>query len=123
MTTYEYDAQGRVLRTVQASPWTAEDRALMLAWDMHQQSLCPGCSEPKETAWHWDNDGWFDVVDPITCHVCTVRRRHGAEDPDTVPAVEYLPVVYTRNHDDRPLPGSWLQRPATDTTAAPPPGS
>lgn len=29
------------------------------------------CGHPKETAWHPDNEGWFEVVEEITCHGCT----------------------------------------------------
>lgn len=101
LTTYEYDTQGRVVRAFTASPWTEEDRALMLAWAAYQRSLCPRCGHPKETAWHPDNEGYFEVLETHECNACTAIARHGNDDQ---PPVEFLVVSDTRDYDQDPLP-------------------
>lgn len=101
LTTYEYDDQGRVTRAYTASAWTEEDRALMLARDHYRRSLCPGCGQPKDTAWHPDNEGWFEVTQTFECHACTAMAREG--NPDAPPAV-FLAVSDTRDYEKSPLP-------------------
>lgn len=96
------DDQHRVVRTVTASPWTAEDRALMLALKVHKRSLCPGCGHPKSTAWHWDNEGWFEPTRTFTCHACTAER--GPDQEGRTRPVEYVVIEDTRNYDESPLP-------------------
>lgn len=123
MTSYEYDDQGRVLRTVTASPWTAEDRALLLAYEIHLASLCPKCGHPKDTAWHFDNEGEFEVAEQYTCHPCTVMAGQG--DGPTEP-VQFLSVRDTRDYSERPLPGHYTEFGSSDfhpTPATASPGS
>ena len=103
VTTYVYDDQGRVARTITASSWTPEDRALMLARKVYRElELCPGCGHPKRTAWHEDNDGWFEENVRVTCHACTAMRSPDADGK--VHPVEYVDVVDTRDYDENPLP-------------------
>lgn len=86
-----------------ASPWTAEDRALLLAYRSYRATLCPGCGHPKETAWHVDNGGEFEVTSRYTCHPCTAKRAdNGGSDP-----VEYVVVTDTRDYAADPLPGHY----------------
>jgi hypothetical protein len=101
LTTYEYDAEGRVARAYTGSPWTDEDRALMLARDAYRATLCPGCGHPKDTAWHPDNEGWFEVTSTIECHACTALRREGNAEAE--PAL-FLAVTDTRDYEKSPLP-------------------
>lgn len=94
-----------------ASPWTAGDRALMLAYDAYTATLCPGCGHPIELAWHPDNDGFFDA-ESATCHACTAMDR--AADPDSTKPVkphDHMWATYTRP-PDKPLP----PLPPTDLT-------
>jgi len=101
-TSYEYDADGRVARTVTSSPWTTEDRALMLALAEHKKTLCPGCGHPKATAWHWDNDGYFAEDQRVVCHACTAMKvpdKGGQVEPEV-----YRSVVDTRDYKAEPLP-------------------
>ncbi len=75
----------------------------MLAWVEYKATLCPGCGHPKTTAWHPDNDGWFDVDKTrVTCHACTAIKYPDGQDAKSQP-VEYLAAVYTRA-PDQPLP-------------------
>lgn len=108
-TVYVYDDQGRVQRTVTASPWTDEDRALLLAYGKHKASRCPGCGEPKSLAWHPDNDGYYTVPDDlrVVCHGCTalakVRAEGSSPSSEPVKPVEYLGVIHDRNYETHPL--------------------
>lgn len=101
MTTYEYDDHGRVARALSQSPWTPEDRALMLALNVYNAGNCPNCGHPKATAWHPDNEGWFEVVQTYECNACTALRQHAA--PDEQP-VEFVVVDDTRDYEANPLP-------------------
>lgn len=106
-----------MVRTVTESPWTDEDRKLMLAYRMYLDSLCPGgCGQPRALAHHPDNEGWYDVDDHrTTCHACTALRRaedDGSKEP-TKP-VEFLHVIHDRDYKTRPLP---LLDPARDLIA------
>ena len=101
VTTYEYDDQGRLTRSYQRSPWTDEDRALMIAWRRYQDSLCPGCGQPIDKAWH--TNGWHEVQPVAECGGCTAQRLHdwqesgGHGEPPK-------PVIYTRVVDTRDEP-------------------
>lgn len=86
-----------------ASPWTAGDRALLLAYADYETKLCPGCGHPKAEAWHTDNDGFYEADEPITCHACTAQARAAAESAKDFKPVEYLGAHYTRPAD-QPLP-------------------
>lgn len=74
----------------------------MLALRLHHASLCPGCGQPKATAWHSDMDGWFDV-DLITCHACTRVQSVASGGADSHPK-EYAVVTDTRDYVAKPLP-------------------
>lgn len=99
LTTYEYDDAGRMVRSWQQSEWTEEDRALMLARDVHLKSLCR-CGHQKEQAWHPGNEGWYEVTAVYECHACTALARH--EDSDAAP-VRYLGLTDTRDYEKNPL--------------------
>jgi hypothetical protein len=87
--------------TVTGSAWTAEDRALMLGWRMYRASLHEPCGHPKETAFHPDNNGEFEVEGWVTCWPCTEAAL--AEDPKARP-VRFPIVVDTRDYAAKPLP-------------------
>lgn len=103
---YLYDHASRLVRTVTEGAWTAEDRALMLAWREYQRSLCEGCGHEKAKAWHPDNEGWLKVPDDRQiCWACTAIREaqhEGSSEP--VKPVEYLTVIDTRDYNAKPLP-------------------
>lgn len=44
---------------------------------MHEDSLCPGCGQPKDHAWDPRNEGEYEVH-KVTCQACAVRDG----DPD-----------------------------------------
>jgi hypothetical protein len=74
----------------------------MLARDAYLASLCPRCGHPKDTAWHPDNEGWFEVTASFECWACTALLRessHGDVEPVTFHA-----VTDTRDYAKNPLP-------------------
>lgn len=90
---------------MESAEWGPEDRALMLAYKAYQDELCPGCGQPKATAWHPDNQGWWDADHEVTCHPCTAIRAAGAsESGKEVEPVRYIGVTDTRDYDKKPLP-------------------
>lgn len=109
------------------SAWTEEDRALLLAYEQHKATLCPGCGHPKATAWHFDNEGEFEVGTSYTCHPCTVKHDPG--DGSNVQPVTYAGVIDTRDYAANPLPGHYTDfgspdfaHPSPARTAAAPRG-
>lgn len=93
-----------VTYTTTASPWTVEDRALLLAWRTYSDSLCTGCGHPKATAWHHLSDpGDFRFDGEFVCLPCTAARKpdeDGKREPVTYPV-----VLATRDYAADPLPG------------------
>lgn len=89
---------------MQSSPWTADDRALMLAWRTYQDGLCSGCGHPQATAWHPDNeDGGFVLVEEITCQGCTAAQEPDKDTGIRKP-VTYPVVLDLRDYEQHPLP-------------------
>jgi hypothetical protein len=103
VTTYFYDDAGRVTRTATASPWTEEDRALMLAWRTYKDGLHKPCGHPVATAMHPDNGlGAFEKTEEIVCWACTA-----ANEPDengVISEVKFPVVVDVRDYEKFPLP-------------------
>lgn len=72
-TTFLYDDPDhpdRVTGTVESPDWTDDDRALLLALQMYEASLCPGCHRPIDQAWHTHSDGWWETTSYV-CYACT----------------------------------------------------
>lgn len=75
---------------------------------MWQDEHCPGCGHPKATAWHPDNDGWWELEHEVTCHACTAQRAASSRGDTSgkhseVEPVTYLAVRDTRDYARRPL--------------------
>lgn len=63
---------------LESPEWTPDDRALFLALQMYEDTLCPGgCGQPKELAWHSAMEGWFEATEWV-CHACSARQGHEA---------------------------------------------
>lgn len=76
-TIYEYDEQGRMVRSVSVpeSEWDDDQRALMIALQLYRDSLCPSCGLPLEET----RDPLHDRDNPEATHVYVVtghRRCH-----------------------------------------------
>jgi hypothetical protein len=72
------DHPDRVTRTTKSPAWTPDDRSLMLALAQYEATLCPGCGNPKDLAWHHDTASAWEVTSAV-CHPCTARRLDGTE--------------------------------------------
>lgn len=102
VTTYLYDDEGQLLRTVTSSPWTAEDHALMIAWRLYRSSLHEPCGYPLAIATHPFMEGWFEQKDDLICWACTAAQEPG-EDGTRKPVKVPL-IVDTHDHVADPLP-------------------
>lgn len=88
VTTYLFDDPDhpdRVTGTVQSPAWTEDDRALMLALERYEASLC-ACGEPRDHAWHRELEGWYEP-EKFVCHACSARR--GEQVVYTIAVDEY----------------------------------
>lgn len=102
-TTYLYDDPDhpeRCTGAIQSPPYTADDRALLMALDAYEASLCR-CGQPRSTAWHSEMDGWYEPQTYV-CHACTAMApedKDGKREP-----VRYGGPLNTRPADKGPLP-------------------
>lgn len=74
-TTYLYEDTDHPDRITGAlgEPWfTLDDRALLLGLEAYEATLCPGCGQPKELAWHAAVQASWESEDAV-CHACTTR--------------------------------------------------
>lgn len=80
-TTYLYDDpdhRDRPSGSVASPAWTEDDRSLLLGLEMYEGTLCPGCGEPRETAWHADAEGEYEAH-TFVCHACTAKSSTGRQ--------------------------------------------
>lgn len=76
VTTYLYDDPadpGRCTGAVTTAEWTEEDRAALLGLEMFEATLCPGCDQPREIAWHADAEGEYEAHS-FLCHACGAKQ-------------------------------------------------
>lgn len=81
-TTFLYDDpdhRDRITGTVESPDWTDDDRALLLALQMYESSLCPGCGYPIDQAWHTHSDGWWETTSYV-CYPCTTQAAADSDD-------------------------------------------
>jgi hypothetical protein len=82
VTEHEYDATGRVTRTVtMVDGWTDEDRGLAYDLAEYDADCCDGCGQPLSVTTLKENSDAY-VLDPdvpfVRCHYCTGAEVHGA---------------------------------------------
>ncbi|MFL6138798.1 MAG: hypothetical protein ACJ74O_13495 [Frankiaceae bacterium] len=72
VTTYHYDEQGCLLRSVTAvePEWDAEQQQTALALAEVEADECPGCGEPLSESMAADSDGRYDAESAGRCHAC-----------------------------------------------------
>lgn len=74
--TYLYDDPkhpDRRTGEVHSSPYTLDDRALLMALESYESTLCR-CGVPIAIAWHSEMDGGFAEGTPTVCHFCTAAQ-------------------------------------------------
>jgi hypothetical protein len=77
VTTYEYDAAGRIVRATTID-WTQADTDLAWALDQYEAGLCPGGEHVlAETSKPEHQDAYRLNGPPIRCHYCTAKALAG----------------------------------------------
>lgn len=74
-TTFVYDDAehpDRPSGSVASPAWTEDDRSLLLALEEYESTLCPGCQQPREIAWHADVEGHYEG-NGLVCHACSAK--------------------------------------------------
>lgn len=83
-TVYEYDGQGRMVRSTPESEWNDQQVALMVALEEYEQGLCKRCGNPLEETTdpgHDFNNPLAKAVylpapgTPVQCHCCAALER------------------------------------------------
>lgn len=75
--------------TVESPEWLDEDRWALLGLQRYEATLCPGCGEPKQIAWHKDAQQLVDTHE-FVCSSCTAKdgqqrvfsMAYFADEPD-----------------------------------------
>lgn len=102
-------------KTTTRSPWTPEDRALMVARRVYLDSLCPGgCGQPHDEAHHEDNDGWYSVHEELKCYACQARdqwQREREKSKHPLEAGVIPQLMLDRDYAEKPLPPLPLAQP------------
>lgn len=52
------------------SSWTALDTTAALAWQAYEDSLCPGCGQPRHESMDGSAEGAYVAPPPMVCHAC-----------------------------------------------------
>lgn len=97
-TTYLYDDQGRVTktRTLREPEFLDSDRWLALGLDAYERSLCTGCGQPRDRAWHPAMAGCY-VIEEVVCNSCAALDRRARED-SSEPGAKLYPVDILPSH-------------------------
>lgn len=80
VTTHEYDAAGRPVRSVtMAEPeWSAEDREMAMAFAAYEAGLCSGCRHELAITTQPEMEDAYIPEPAIRCHRCTASMRAAA---------------------------------------------
>lgn len=95
VTRYEYDASGRVVRSVttREPEWDDEDRELALGLLAYEADLCPGCKQPMAETTDPANEGRYVADLAIRCHRCTAVEAAAAKyEGNPAPNALFIPV-------------------------------
>jgi len=74
ITEYEYDDQGRVVRTItrREPEWDDESRAHVMALLQYERNICKGCGGWLPETTDPENEGKYTSKGGIRCHRCEV---------------------------------------------------
>lgn len=85
----------------QTAAWQPTDRMLATALTLYEQSLCPGCGQPREDCWN-DANAW--EMHTTTCGSCAVLERDREETKSPAPGRKAWTVPATVNLAGELLP-------------------
>lgn len=71
---------------------------LTLALTAHEDSLCPGCGQPKDVAYNPDSDGWYEAAE-VVCAGCKAQHDHGKGQKEPTPGGKVF-VIDSRPADE-----------------------
>lgn len=63
------------------------DLLLTQALTAHEDSLCPGCAQPKDLAYDVDADGWYEAHE-VNCAACKALHEHGGKQKKPTPGAK-----------------------------------
>lgn len=89
VTVYEYDDDGRLVRSVTTHDpeFLDEDLGYGKAHRRNEMDLCPTCRMPLSETTDPDNEGRYEVPPPIRCHACTPIQHSMQEYKDSPPGL------------------------------------
>lgn len=92
MTVYEYDDEGRLVRSVTThdAEWADEDLGYGKAHRRNEKGKCPGCGLPLAETTNPDNEGAYEAPPPMRCHACTPLEHRKGEYKESPPGLLYL---------------------------------
>jgi hypothetical protein len=83
--------------------WLDEDFTAAVEWQEYHDSLCSGCSQPRDESFARENSEAYDV-EVLRCHACAARERkayarNGSRESGSPPLFgEFFAV--SKNDDD-----------------------
>jgi hypothetical protein len=97
VTTYEYDDDNRLVRSVTThdAEWTGQDLAYAQAHRRNTLDDCPVCGMPLSETTDPDNEGKYEAPPPMRCHACTPLEHRKSEYRASPPGLLYR--VYLRD--------------------------
>lgn len=96
VTEHEYDADGRLVRSVtrREAEWTDEERANVLALIDYEGQCCPGCGGYLPETTSAEHEGQYTTEPPMRCHACTAIhiKQHAFREQNQSAALVQWPV-------------------------------
>jgi YD repeat-containing protein len=89
VTEYEYDDEGRLIRSVTTHDpeWSEEDLGFAKAHRRREAERCPGCGLPLSETTDPDREGEYEAPPPTRCHACTPLEHRKSEYRESPPGL------------------------------------
>jgi DNA-binding transcriptional LysR family regulator len=97
VTTYDYDADGRVDVAVSTlePEWDDQSRGFALALDEYEAGLCPSCKHPLEETSAAHHEDRYTAEPAVRCHRCTASEQAAKSYQDSpTPGALLVPVRF-----------------------------
>lgn len=82
--------------------WLDTDWWLAQALELYEARLCPDCKQPRDVAWHPDQEGFYDVSEQ-SCHGCGALVEWAAQERTPPIDRRYKLTLVDTRPPDRPL--------------------
>lgn len=99
VTVYEYDEDGRLVRSVTThdAEWTDEDLGHAKAYQRNENSKCPGCGLDLSETTDPENEGMYEAPPPMRCHACTPLEHRKSEYTESPPGLLFRVYLKVRS--------------------------